>query len=203
MDPLKTFYREEVRKWMNQNLRPLSLDIVVELFGKAYLQVLDLNIGVQGFRDTGIIPLNSGMVSEDFPDIGYEDLEGTKVDQFLAHMMVHLSAPDELKSVKLKLKPSTPETSSDTQDYPSLREISRHHLSEDSSEEDEDSDTESAVKHVKSEIVMECMFCRQPQSVDAWDERWVQCKSCDLWSHDKCAGYDEGEYICDYCKLHK
>lgn len=203
MDPLKTFYSEEVRKWMNQNLRPLSLDVVVELFGKAYLQVLDLNIGVQGFRDTGIMPLNPDMVSEDFPDLGYEDLEGAKVEQFLSHMIDHLSSPDELKSVKLKLKPSTSDTPSDTQDCPSLREISRHRLSEDSSEEDEDSDTEYAVKHVKSEIVVECMFCRQLQSEDTKDEKWVQCESCDLWSHEECAGYDEGEYMCDHCKLNK
>ena len=193
MDPLKTYYSEKVRNWMNQNLRPLTLDVVVQLFSKAYLQVLDLNIGIQGFRDTGIIPLNPEMVSRDFPDLEKQSLKEAKVHS--------LSTRDALDSEKIELNPST----SDSAGYPCLVEVARHIILSSepahSSEEDTELDTECVVERLKSEFDLECMFCKQLKSEQTSDEKWIQCCSCDLWAHEMCAGYDDGEYVCDYCKL--
>ncbi|CAH0721624.1 unnamed protein product, partial [Brenthis ino] len=62
MFPLKTFYAQEVENWLtNHPGRIVTQYQLGEIFGKAYAKACQIDTAVNGFRKTGIFPLNENI----------------------------------------------------------------------------------------------------------------------------------------------
>jgi hypothetical protein len=65
MKPLSTFYTQEVEKWLhNHTGRVVTIQQLPSLFRKAYLRAASALTAVNGFRKTGIFPVNIDVFTE-------------------------------------------------------------------------------------------------------------------------------------------
>lgn len=75
MESLKVYYREEIRVFQRQQQRPVTAFDVMELFGRAYMICQTALIAINGFRCTGIYPVNRDI----FNDSDYLEAEHRKL----------------------------------------------------------------------------------------------------------------------------
>lgn len=46
-----------------------------------------------------------------------------------------------------------------------------------------------------------CLICVEPYSNSRPREKWIQCSTCRVWSHEECSGTDRAlYYICHNCE---
>lgn len=64
MGAFKTHYSEEIRLWLRENQRALSHFDLADLIGKAFLKCQTAEIAINGFKATGIWPLNKHIFTE-------------------------------------------------------------------------------------------------------------------------------------------
>lgn len=76
MKPLGAYYAEEVRKWLRSNPgRVVTQFQIARLFGAAYLRAATMSVAINGFRETGVWPVDSSM----FDDSDFVAAETTDV----------------------------------------------------------------------------------------------------------------------------
>ncbi|CAH1958334.1 unnamed protein product [Acanthoscelides obtectus] len=135
MGPLKTYYSEEIRMWIRDNNRPLSPYDMTELFGRAYLKVQTGEMAANGFRVTGLWPLNKNIFTAVDYLAAQEDAvkDGCTVDvtpmtlslQPLEESMVNLRTPADGKPLT---EASTSRQDTNIEPVPSTSGISHSSL---------------------------------------------------------------------------
>lgn len=120
MAPLSTYYTSEVQKWMLQHpSRPITISQIGKLFGAAYMKAASIQTAVNGFRKTGIHPLNHDV----FPEWMFEPAETTNrpmpdlaeneeenIDPILStlHTVTSKTLPTPATPPRRELRPTTP-----------------------------------------------------------------------------------------------
>lgn len=64
MGPLKAMYSEKIRQWLRHSDQPIGAYEVIEVFGKAYIKCQRAEIAINGFRVSGIYPINRNIFTE-------------------------------------------------------------------------------------------------------------------------------------------
>lgn len=65
MSPFKTYYTEEIERWLKHNPgRKVTIYQIGELFGRAFLKAASYQTAVNGFRATGLFPVNRDYFTE-------------------------------------------------------------------------------------------------------------------------------------------
>lgn len=64
MGPLKTYYSDEIRRFMRESGRKVTPYDIAGLFGKAYLKCANAQTAVNGFRVTGIYPFDKHIFTD-------------------------------------------------------------------------------------------------------------------------------------------
>jgi hypothetical protein len=75
MAPLSHYCSEEVRKWLQSHRgRAVTINKIGKLYGSAFMRAASIETAVNGFRKTGIYPLDRSV----FPYCMYEPSETTR-----------------------------------------------------------------------------------------------------------------------------
>ncbi|KAJ8867974.1 hypothetical protein PR048_031783 [Dryococelus australis] len=64
MSPPKAYYSENVRMWLRENQRPVSSYDVIDLFGSTYVNCQTTEIAINGFRCTGLYPVDRNIFQD-------------------------------------------------------------------------------------------------------------------------------------------
>ena len=77
MKPLSKFYEDEVRTWLRINPgKVVTLHQISSLFGKAFIRSATMSTAVNGFRKTGIWPVDKNVFEEsDFLPCSTTDIQ--------------------------------------------------------------------------------------------------------------------------------
>lgn len=61
LGPLKTYYNDEIRRFIRDNGRKITHYDVTELFAKVYMKIQCATVAINGFKTTGIYPLDKNI----------------------------------------------------------------------------------------------------------------------------------------------
>lgn len=80
MSPLKTYYAQEIENWLRENqLSIISTYAIAGIFCKAYNRAATMETSCNGFRKTGLVPLNRNIFRD--CDFGVHQAEHIPADQ--------------------------------------------------------------------------------------------------------------------------
>lgn len=106
MSPFKTYYAQAIEKWLKHNPgRKVTIYQIGEIFGEAFLKAATYQIAVNGFRATGLFPVNRNYFTE--ADFLFDSKDLEKI-------------PEALKPVTIGLPTGATSACFETEDTPRL-----------------------------------------------------------------------------------
>ncbi|XP_033219983.1 uncharacterized protein LOC117174750 [Belonocnema kinseyi] len=136
IQPLKNLYAAEVENWSLENDRHIEPFDLAEIFSRAYLQMKTGEVAVNGFRSTGIYPLDKAVLLDRFSSRTKERLKKsvTKKAHFVFEKLKCLSPnpiPGPSKLVEIKTEtPMLPMTEVWLEDGPNFEYNDQSFVSE-------------------------------------------------------------------------
>lgn len=64
MGPFKKYFIEATHQWVNNNAKAVTMFDIAELFGRAYIRAQRADLAINGFRVTGICPLDRSVFQD-------------------------------------------------------------------------------------------------------------------------------------------
>nr|CAH7767142.1 unnamed protein product [Callosobruchus chinensis] len=129
MSPLKTFYAQEIENWLRENqLNTVSQYGIASIFCKAYNRAATMETSCNGFRKTGLVPLNRHVFRDH--DFGVHNVMENKTDtQELLVVELHQRAHSNDQSQNDSISFSTQDRNERTPSPPSANPPQRNYFS--------------------------------------------------------------------------
>ncbi|XP_054706771.1 uncharacterized protein LOC129216581 [Uloborus diversus] len=200
--PLKHYFKKEARNWIvNHPGRTIGRIQAAELIDRAWKRAASVHTAINGFRKTGIFPLNQAEIPNYFFSIS-EEMKPTCEQSESSKSSDLTSTPTKLLH-QISPVPKLEERCRKRKKQSAMVITSQEHIKE--------KKLKSAAKLSKAskQLVMDtpietggsdhtnnCLECEENYYLTKETVDWIKCVKCQKWLHESCTMYGN---LCNVC----